>query len=164
MRLRTYQPEDFSTVRGWIGSRREHALWCADRFSYPLEREDFHRVLAAAADAGETPFILGDDADQALGFFCYAQNNGTGTLRFIVLAPMLRGKGLGRMLLHAALGYAFGMTDVNAVRLSVFTENVRARACYESVGFRALMTAEGVFPFLEERWGRCIMEVRKEDL
>ena len=162
MRLRRYRPEDFATLQGWIADRREHALWCADRFSYPLAQEDFHRVLAAAAvEAGETPFILCDDGGLALGFVCYSQDNGVGKLRFVILAPALRGKGLGKMLLNSALGYAFGAAGAEAVRLSVFPENVRAMACYERIGFRAIMTAESIFPFLEERWGRCIMEIRR---
>ena len=124
MRLRRYRPEDFATLQGWIADRREHALWCADRFSYPLAQEDFHRVLAAAAvEAGETPFILCDDDGLALGFFCYSQDNGVGKLRFVILAPALRGKGLGKMLLHSALGYAFGAAGAELRR-----ENAEATA------------------------------------
>ena len=37
MRLRRFHPgEDFETLARWDGDRRTHALWCANRFGYPL--------------------------------------------------------------------------------------------------------------------------------
>ena len=46
MRLRPYIPEtDFEIIRNWIADPRSHALWCANRFAYPLSRENFDSVL-----------------------------------------------------------------------------------------------------------------------
>lgn len=38
-------------------------------------------------------------------------------------------------MLGLAVLYAFHITMVNAVQLNVFPENIRAKKCYESVGF-----------------------------
>ena len=166
MRLRLYQPEDFGVIRSWTGDERTHALWCANRFLFPLRQADFERVLASsAADTGETPLVMCDDGGMPMGFFCCSTDERTriSKLRFVILSPVLRGKGLGRMLCRMALGYAFGVTDAKAVQLSVFPENTRAVRCYESVGFRELMRTDGVFPFGDETWGRCIMVIENED-
>ncbi len=163
--LRQYRPEDFDDIRSWIGDRRTHAFWCAGRFRFPPEPEDFRQVLARAAEsAGEAPFTA-ELAGKAAGFFCWSADRETnaGKLRFVVLDPALRGRGLGQALLRLALRHAFGEWGAETVLLSVFPENLRAKRCYEAVGFRELSTAEGVFTFGEERWGRCSMGIRKED-
>ena len=42
MRLRGYIEEiDFPFVQEWVGEERVHALWCAERFGYPLDRDNF---------------------------------------------------------------------------------------------------------------------------
>lgn len=166
LRLRQYRPEDFDDIRSWIGDARTHAFWCAGRFRFPPEREDFRQVLARAAEsAGEAPFTA-EREGKAAGFFCWSMDRETrvGKLRFVVLDPALRGRGLGQALLRLALRHAFGEWGAEAVLLSVFPENRRAMRCYEAVGFRVRSTEEGVFPFGDERWGRCTMIIRKEDL
>jgi RimJ/RimL family protein N-acetyltransferase len=57
------------------------------------------------------------------------------------LLPAYRGIGIGRRLLEAALARARGR-GIERVELHVFSDNVRARHLYESVGF----IVEGVHP------------------
>ncbi len=46
MRLRPYNAEfDFDRIKGWINDERSHAMWCGNRFNFPIERENFDAVL-----------------------------------------------------------------------------------------------------------------------
>ena len=37
---------DFDVIKNWVTDERTHAMWCANYFQYPLEKEDFANVLA----------------------------------------------------------------------------------------------------------------------
>ena len=50
MRIRPYDHErDFPFLRAWIVDERAHAMWCANRFPWPLEEASFSAALAAGA-------------------------------------------------------------------------------------------------------------------
>ena len=59
MKLRKYLPsKDFDNIKSWIDDERTHAMWCAGRFEYPLEKENFEAVLEDMHSKwGDTPFI-----------------------------------------------------------------------------------------------------------
>lgn len=164
MRLRPYIPEmDFDTIQSWDNDPRTHALWCAGRFEYPLRRENADKVLnEILIRNGDFPFVAVGDDNQATGFFCYSLHpeSNEGLLKFIMVDPAARGKGIGKAMLKLALEYAFGVTKADAVHLRVFTENLRAVRCYESVGFTAESTEPDAFSFQGESWGRRSMVIR----
>ena len=69
---------DFPALRSWIADERAHALWCANRFIFPLEEESFERALAAMEEkSGEIPFAAVDGEGKMAGFFVYAFDGGT---------------------------------------------------------------------------------------
>lgn len=168
MRLRPYIPSrDFDIIKNWITDRREHALWCADRFSFPAERDDFTYVLNVHAEQfGDCPFVATDDSGKPVGFFCYSVNLGTneGMLKFVVVDPGVRGKGYGKEMLRLAVKYAFEITKADAVQLMVFAANPAAKKCYESIGFSERRTDTDVFAFGEEKWDRINMVLMRADL
>ena len=53
----------------------------------------------------------------------------------VVVAPQLRGGGIGRAFVRSLLAYAFGTLAANRITLVVFPENRSAIRCYQSVGF-----------------------------
>ena len=151
---------DFSAIQGWITDERSHALWCANLLHYPLEQKDFEGVLAGiGARFGDCPFVATADDGELVGFFSYSLNLAAneGKLKFVVVNPALRGKGYGKEMLRLAVKYAFGITGARAVLLNVVPENVRAKRCYESVGFREKETVPAAFCFQDEHWARCTM-------
>ncbi|MBQ9482693.1 MAG: GNAT family N-acetyltransferase [Ruminiclostridium sp.] len=167
MRLRPYiSGIDFDTIKGWITDRREHALWCADRFAFPIERDNFAAVLNDHAQQhGDCTFVATDDGGKQVGFFCYSLNLGTneGMLRFVMVDPAERGKGYGKEMLGLAVKYAFDITKADAVQLMVFDANPAARKCYESVGFTERSVTDGAFTFGDEEWGRVNMVMKKNE-
>lgn len=79
MKLREYLPsKDFDNIKSWIDDERTHAMWCAGRFEYPLEKENFEAVLEDMHSKwGDTPFIASLDDGNNAGFFCYSLNDET---------------------------------------------------------------------------------------
>ncbi|MBP5361565.1 MAG: GNAT family N-acetyltransferase [Ruminococcus sp.] len=164
MRLRPYIPSlDFEAVRLFITDERTHSIWCANRFSYPLSQQNFENVLKDHAERCEDcPFVAISDSGEVIGFFCLSVNSSkSGMLKFVVISPAVRGKGLGEEMIRLAVRYAFEIAGADSVHLCVFTENTAARKCYESAGFTKIQTDKNAFTYKDETWGRCTMEVKK---
>ena len=164
MRLRPYiENSDCDEIKNWISDDRIHAMWCANLIHYPIEKENFNNVMhEAAIKFGDCPYVATTDDGQVVGFFCYSVNLNTneGMLKFVMVDPARRGKGLGKEMLQLAILYAFDITKVDAVQLNVFSENIRAKKCYESVGFVERKTDADAFNFKDESWGRCNMVIK----
>ncbi|MCR5307343.1 MAG: GNAT family N-acetyltransferase [Oscillospiraceae bacterium] len=164
MKLRPFQPDDFTVIQRWITDARTHAMWCANRMQFPLCREDFIRVIDEhSAQYGDKPLAAVSEDGAVIGFFCFSRNAGTneGMLRFIVVDSARRGQGLGRQMLRLAVQYAFETTGADAVQLMVFSQNVRAKKCYEAAGFTERRTEAGVFRYGDELWDRCNMVIHR---
>lgn len=164
MRLRPFILScDFDEIKNWISDDRTHAMWCANLIKYPIEKENFDNVMLEAATMfGDSPYVATTDDGKVVGFFCYSVNLSTneGMLKFVIINPSQRGKGLGKAMLQLAIEYAFNITKVDAVQLNVFPENTRAQKCYESVGFVARKTDVNAFSFEDETWDSCNMVIR----
>ena len=155
---------DFDIIKNWISEPREHAMWCAERMKFPIEREDFANAMETIAqNCGDSPFIATSDDGKPIGFFCYSVNTQTneGMLKFVMVDPAMRGKGYGRKMLRLAVKYAFEMTGADKVHLCVLSANTGAKRCYESVGFTESSTDEKAFTYENETWDRCHMIIVK---
>ena len=161
MRLRPFIiNKDFDEVKTWMTDERIHAMWSANLFKYPIEKDDFKNVLSEFENKfSETPFVATADDGILLGFFGYSLNLETneGFLGFVMINPKLRGQGLGKQMLNLALDYAFKITKADAVQLNVFLENTRAKKCYESIGFTERTSTPNAFTYKDESWTRCNM-------
>ncbi|MBR4555062.1 MAG: GNAT family N-acetyltransferase [Ruminococcus sp.] len=155
---------DFDIIKYWITDERTHAFWSGNRIPYPMERESFEKFFAGLSQQwGDTPFIAADDNGRAVGFLSMALDLASGEmmLKFIVVDPQLRGKGIAQQMLALAVKYAFEIADAGAVQLMVFPENVRAMKCYEKAGFSVRRTDRDAFRFGDELWSRCNMILKR---
>lgn len=164
MRIRPYIPDrDFDTVRNWITQEREHAMWCANIMQFPLNRDDFEKVMNDIAQrCGDSPYVATTDEGRPVGFFCYSVNceTNTGKFKFVMVDPEQRGRGLGKEMLRLAVKYAFEITKADMVDLIVFSPNIGAKKCYESVGFTEIESDSSPFSYNGETWKRCYMVLK----
>ena len=165
MLIRPYDPaRDYVHLRTWITDPRTHALWCANRFSYPPEQRSFDAFLQdEAAQYGNRACIAEADDGTAVGFFCLSPIADTDTvmLKFVIVDSRLRRQGIGRKMLRLAVQYAFSEMQAEAVRLAVFSVNTAAMRCYLHAGFSETETVPDAFRFRDESRGRCSMIYRK---
>ena len=160
MRIRPYLNKDFDVICRWIKDERSHALWCADLFPYPLEKQGFDEVLLQAEERfNDAPFVATTDDGVVIGFFCFSVNLKTneGMLKFVVVDDTIRNKGYGCQMMKLAVNYAFEIAKADAVHLNVFPENAGAKRCYQKVGFKERTVTGNAFHFKEESWGRMNM-------
>lgn len=165
MKLRALDPDmDFDIIKSWITDERSHAMWCADRFHYPLYKDDFISVLSGLEQkTGDRAFTAVTDDDKAVGFLCCSLDRELGEekLKFVIVDPEYRGKGTAREMLRMAVSHAFEDPEIKCVSLTVFSENARAKECYEKVGFIERKTDSPSFSYREESWGRCSMVIER---
>ena len=166
MKLRRFDPDmDFENIKSWITDERSHAMWCADRFQYPLDKERFISVLSEMGQrTGDEPFVAAMDDGKAVGFLCYSFNHdiGEGKLKFVIVDPEYRGKGIAQEMLRLIISHAFEDAETKRVSLIVFSHNPRAKKCYEKAGFTERKTdnCQG-FAYKDEFWGRCNMVIER---
>lgn len=165
MRLRPFVlNKDFDAIKDWSTDERVHAMWCANKMKYPLEKENFAEALDGMFDLhGDCPFVALDDDGRIVGFICCSVSFETNEamLAFVMIDPSQRGKGYGREMISLAAKYCTEILKAEAVQLNVFTVNERAKKCYESVGFTERRTDPDAFPYKDEKWGRCNMVYKK---
>ncbi len=166
MKIRLYNENDFETIAKWIADERTHALWCGNRFPYPLEKKAFGDFLAENVLLyNDSPFVVMTDEEEPFGFFCLAidSEDRSGFLKLIVVDNRVRNKGCGYEMLSWAVRYAFEKKKMDTVTVNVFSANPGARKCYEKVGFREQSYTENALQFGEEVWGRSNMVICKAD-
>jgi ribosomal protein S18 acetylase RimI-like enzyme len=120
-----------ATVAGWPASAEEVAMWCGRR-EFPLSART---VDAWQQDADVRALLLVLDGEP-VGYgelWCEPDEDEVELARLIV-APDVRGRGLGRALTRALLAQALG-TGRAEVFLRVHPANERALRCYRGAGF-----------------------------
>lgn len=160
MKIREYINEDYNFISDWIQNEKTHYFWCAGRFEYPLNYENFNSVLNAHnRDYNDIAYTVTDNEDSPLGFFVCSVNNpdNSGFLKFIVLNDKLRGNGIGTGMVKYISDYLSIYKKVSSLKLVVFDVNTSARKCYEKAGFVLENEEQNAFMFKDEIWGRCGM-------
>ncbi len=141
MLLRRYTREDADVICGWIRDEADLRRWSADRFgAFPVSGADLDDNYAAVTkNGGVIPLTAMDEAGRVIGhlFIRYPDEKDRRTVRFgfVILDPALRGRGMGREMLEAAVGYARENLKAARITLGVFADNKSALSCYGSVGF-----------------------------
>ena len=161
MVIRSFEIErDFEYISNWISDERTHAMWCANLIPYPIEQESLRSFLSDILGRfGDKPFVAVDEEGRVVGFYCYSLNHETleGMLKFVMVDASVRGKGIGKEMIRLAVLNAFSDPEAKTVQLNVFPENIRAKRCYEGVGFKERRTTPDAFMYKDESWGRCNM-------
>ncbi|SEP60056.1 Protein N-acetyltransferase, RimJ/RimL family [Lachnospiraceae bacterium NE2001] len=166
MILRKFEIDsDFEAMKDWVTDEKTHAMWCANLIKYPLSKEHLAETLKEVSNRfGDVPYVAITDDDKVAGFFCYSFNNETkeGMLKFVVVDPEARGKGVARDMLGLAIEQGFENPEAIGLQLNVFPENLRAKKCYEKAGFIERNLTPNAFTYKDESWGRCNMVFTRE--
>lgn len=143
IRLRPYKPQDaWSLLKWWEGAGEEDFVkWSCGKFTYPLaieELDGYFSEWCLQRNDGWLMTALDENGEPAGHFILRLADYEAGTIRmgFIVVDPRVRGKGYGRQMMEQALKYVFEVLGMKKVSLGVFENNPKAKACYESVGFK----------------------------
>ena len=103
------------------------AIALTDLEAWGYTREDFRRLLALAPDG----CFAAERAGRVVGVLTTTTYDGLAFLGAVIVAPELRGKGVGKELMEAALAH-LRATGVRTVRLNAY---LNAIPFYERLGF-----------------------------
>lgn len=140
MILRTFVKEDSAVICSWITTEKELYQWSADRLCYfPLPADALYEYYQKMGD-GVIPLTAIDEKEKAVGhiFIRYPQPEDKNIVRlgFVIVDKALRGQGVGKQLVQAAIDYVHNQLHAKKITLGVFVNNESAQCCYEAVGFR----------------------------
>ena len=149
---------------GRIGVRAWQAAYrglMPDEFLDGLSAEQrtasWERGLATPAEPGQAQLVVEDDDGEVAGFVVTGptrSGEGTGEVRVLNVEPTRWGRGLGRLLLAAAVDELRSGGHAAAI-LWVVEGNVRSRRFYESAGWHL----DGG-TMVDDRFGTGVVEVR----
>lgn len=136
MQLRPTTSEDLEVLRTWVPTEADMILWSGPTFTWPSDRAQLEIYLSderrrywsgSAAIGGRMSghgSLLVDEAADRMRLGC------------VIVDPALRGHGLGRRFVTAAVQESFRISDLPVLTLGVYAHNAAARRLYGSLGFR----------------------------
>ena len=141
MTLRPYKPEDSKIICSWVKDKKQLFQWSADRIGkWPLKGDELNENYKDRNPDFFIPLTAVDEKEQPAGhlFILYPDETNKTLVRFgfVIVFPELRGKGNGGKMVELAIKYADEKLHASRITLGVFSNNPKARACYESVGFK----------------------------
>jgi RimJ/RimL family protein N-acetyltransferase len=144
--LRPARPEDAEEMARWFVDLTDLATWGGPEVSFPLTAEQLATWIAEVAN--ERPricFTAVGDTGLPIGHVQFLREPARQWARLgrFVVAPSLRGNGLGRALFDKSVRMAFEELDVDQLDLAVVPENAVARGLYTRSGFRDIGTMPG---------------------
>ena len=133
IRIRPFQSADTETVLSWCTDEETWSGWTAGVLGdYPLTAEKFAATAAARR-------FTALDGEEPVGFFILRRPDGAAhalRIGFVIVDPRKRNRGIGKEMVRLGAALAFREPGVGKVTLGVMEDNLPARACYASAGFR----------------------------
>lgn len=128
------QPSHYATIADWLDSAEATQGWAGPGVPFPLPPERFAQVLELGSRPG---WALLDEQGRCLGFGQYwITDAGTAHLGRIIVSPLARGRGLGRLLMQAMSAQAMREDGIERLTLRVYRDNTAAVALYRDLGFQ----------------------------
>jgi RimJ/RimL family protein N-acetyltransferase len=168
LELHPFERSDFDRIVEWADDPRFLMQWAGPVFEHPLDHEQLEKYLAGAG--GEKPKrIIWKGVDIATNIVVghieidkidYGKKYGA-LSRVLIGIPGLRGRGMGRELVGAALSCAFDDLSLDEVTLAVFDFNHAAIRCYEACGFETFHRKARAIAVEGEKWGVIFMRLTR---
>jgi len=131
MELLPFTAADATTVAGWPTSLAEVAMWCGRR-EFPVSEETV-RAWQKGDDV-RAHLLVADGTPLGYGELWFDEEEDEVELARIIVAPMARGKGVGRALVRELLARAL-QAGYEDVFMRVHPDNDPAVRCYRGAGF-----------------------------
>ncbi|GGO67785.1 GNAT family N-acetyltransferase [Bowmanella pacifica] len=120
------------TMMSWFDSQASLTSWGGPGMTFPLDRQSFSRDVRLEQLAS---WALVTEADELQGFGQYYLREGRCHLGRLVIAPAHRGGGLAKRLIRELVALGSREFTLTEVSLFVLQDNIKARRCYEALGF-----------------------------
>ncbi len=146
LRLRPYKKCDAETIVSWFKDEETFYKWSAGRLgSYPLLADTLIRHYEEQEYTENFFPMTAFDEDGIAGHLLLrfpTEDKRILRFGFVVVDGTKRGRGYGKEMLTLALTYAFTILKAEKVTIGVFENNLPARHCYYSLGFKETSVTE----------------------
>ena len=169
IRLEPFSEADCDRLIAWSPTADFLLQWAGPAFTFPLDRQQLYKYLATARQVPPVSHAfraLNADGQVIghveIGSIDY-RNCSARLSRVLIGPPNLRGRGLGRQVVHAVLKFAFETLELHRIDLFVFDFNKAAIACYERSGFRHEGILREARKQGEAYWNVCLMSILQHE-
>lgn len=147
MELRTPVGSDYKNVATWSSSAEACLRWAGPRLPFPFDAIDLEHHLEIPG--GGWSHVLAFGTQPPIGFSQHwITGPGAVHLGRIIVAPAMRGGGIGRVLVEQTIERASRESALKFITLRVYRDNEAALRLYQSLKFveePALSTDEVAF-------------------
>lgn len=134
--LRPAIQHELKTVLSWIETPEQLKLWGGSALSFPPEME---RTWCEIEARDDNSFVLVDAVGQLVGFGqTLSRAANVIHLGRIIVSPLFRGKGLGRLLCEQLIHVAVEHCHPDQITLNVYKNNAVAFSLYTAIGFEVV--------------------------
>lgn len=134
--LRAPVPDDYEAIAQWLPDADATLRWAGPLLRWPFTGGTLPALLAAP---NATSRVLGPPDEPPLGFGQHwPRDDGAVHLGRLLVAPGLRGRGFGRLLLERLIAEVRDRHGAVPITLRVYRDNAPALALYMRFGFRPL--------------------------
>ncbi|NTW86103.1 MAG: GNAT family N-acetyltransferase [Holophagaceae bacterium] len=130
--LRPARLDDLETILGWVWTPELLKRWGGPALTFPPRAEATWSEMEATP---ENAFALINPAGQLVGFGQALPRGASAHLARIIVAPGLRGQGVGRILCRRLILTALDLHRPREITLQVYPDNTAALSLYRSLGF-----------------------------
>ncbi len=161
LRIRPYKTGDAKYIKEWFVSEEDFQKWSCNNFEYPLTEEAFNE-WQSGIDKMDNMFTFTaiNEKGTPVGHFAIKEidfEKNEMYFGFIVIDTSKRGKGYGKKMLTLAMEYAHNILKIDNISIGVFTNNIGAIKCYESLGFKNNYIEESALEFNGVSWDKLHM-------
>ncbi|HEX2033088.1 MAG TPA: GNAT family protein [Chloroflexota bacterium] len=168
--LQRWTPADVPLLLAWVDSPARLVEWAGPAaFTYPLDEGQLLRHLEPAT--GTEPRLLAFRASERqtgdlAGYIELAniqRDHRSATISRVMVAPHLRGRGIGTQMVREVLRIGFEELKLHRVGLGVFAHNHSALACYRKAGFVEEGLLRDNLRMGDAYWSLCLMSVLEHE-
>lgn len=146
--IKSVEKAHMSMLQSWFDSPAALFAWGGPGLKFDVDANLFAEQIKLA----QIPSCgLFDERDNLVGFGQYYQRLGRAHLGRIGIAPQIRGRGIGKMLVNQLIKAATPLNQ-NGVSLFVLNDNQAAIRCYQSLGFEKTDYPEPLPDLYENMW------------
>jgi ribosomal protein S18 acetylase RimI-like enzyme len=134
--LRTPVAADYAILASWIPNATACAHWAGPKLQFPFVARELPELLREAQSRSYC-MVTSDDSLLGFGQF-WPRNERTVHLGRIIVSPLERSHGLGRILLDLLIEEAIQAVRPEVITLRVYRDNSAALSLYANRGFVAV--------------------------
>ncbi|WP_339280475.1 GNAT family protein [Lysinibacillus sp. FSL P2-0066] len=169
IKLEYFNPSDFKQLIHWINSPEFLIQWSGSVFNFPLDKDQLERYIEKANKENSDTFVYKaiNETGDVIGHISLGQidrkNKSARVGKVLIGEDQSRGKGIGQLIVNAALEIAFKKFDLQRVSLGVFDFNKQAILCYERSGFIKEGLLRNSIKVENKFWSVWIMSILRDE-